>query len=145
MARCKLLFFFLFQCFAEKEYQTERNLREHRFWNKRNPGDLEWTSRKQRGSHEVGVRAQGVGAPPPSWAPRSSIDVLLSPIYILLYPKNIQGNHETTFPPPQPYVPMRSHLGASSGDLPEGDSITEGFYINTITSLMKHAQFTTDL
>ena len=29
------------------------------FWNKRNPGDLEWTSRKQQGSHEVGGRAQG--------------------------------------------------------------------------------------
>ena len=27
---------------------------------------------------------------------------------------------------------MRSHLGAFSGDLPEGESITKGFYINTI-------------
>ena len=24
------------------------------FWNKRDPGDLEWMSRKQRGGHEVG-------------------------------------------------------------------------------------------
>ena len=39
--------------------QTEWNLREDRFWNKRNPGDLEWTSRKQQGGHEVG------GAPTP--------------------------------------------------------------------------------
>ena len=37
--------------------QTESNLRESYFWNKRNPGDLEWTSRKQRGSHEAGRRA----------------------------------------------------------------------------------------
>ena len=44
--------------------ETERNLREDLFWNKRNPGDLEWKSRKQRGSHEAGGRAQGVGAPP---------------------------------------------------------------------------------
>ena len=29
-----------------------------RFWNKRNPGDLEWTPRKQRGGHEAGRRAQ---------------------------------------------------------------------------------------
>ena len=64
--------------------QTEWNLRESYFWNKRNPGDLEWTSRKQRGGHEVGGRAQGVGAPPPSWAPRSSTDILLSPIYTLI-------------------------------------------------------------
>ena len=41
-------FFCLFQCFVEKEYQTEWNLRESYFWNKRNPGDLEWTSRKKR-------------------------------------------------------------------------------------------------
>ena len=37
--------------------QTEWNLREDRFWNKRNLGDLEWTSRKQRGGHEVGGHA----------------------------------------------------------------------------------------
>ena len=37
---------------------------------------------------------------------------------------------------PQPSVPMRSHLGAFSGAPPEGDSITEGFYINTIASPM---------
>ena len=66
-------------------------------------------------------------------------------LYILLYPKNIQGSHETTFPPPQPSVPVRSHLGAFSGDLPEGDSITEGFYINTIASPMMCEEFTTDL
>ena len=45
--------------FRGKEYQTEWNLREDLFWNKRNPGDLEWRSRKQRGGHEVGRRAQG--------------------------------------------------------------------------------------
>ena len=46
------------------------------------------------------------------------------------------GEPQNHFPPPQPYVPMRSHLGAFSGDLPKGDSITEGFYINTIASPM---------
>ena len=58
-------------------------------------------------------------------------------LYILLYPINIRESHETTFPPAQPSVPVRSHLGAFSGDLPEGDSITECFYINTIASPMK--------
>ena len=69
------------------------------------------------------------------------INIIASPsyifrLYILLYTKNIRGSHETTFPLPHPSVPMRSHLGAFSGDLPEGDSITEGFYINTIASPM---------
>ena len=53
--------------------QTEWNLRESSFWNKRDPWDLEWTSRKKRGGHEAGGRAQGFGAPPtlvgPSWLP----------------------------------------------------------------------------
>ena len=40
-------------------------------------------------------------------------------------------------PPPQPSVAVRSHLGACSGATPEGASITEGFYINTIASPMK--------
>ena len=57
-------------------------------------------------------------------------------LYISIYPKNIQGHHETLFPLPQPSVPVRSHLGAFSGVLPEGALITEGFYINTIASPM---------
>ena len=57
-------------------------------------------------------------------------------LYVLLYPENIQGSHESTFPPPQPSVPVRSHLGAFSGAPPEGALITEGFYINTIASPM---------
>ena len=52
--------------------QTEWNLREDRFWNKRNPGDLEWTSRKLWGGHEAGRRASH---------PRGSPIRLLSPIY----------------------------------------------------------------
>src|SRR3990170_599762 len=111
--------------------QTERNLREDLFWNKRNPGDLEWKSRKQRGGHEAGGRAAHPCGPlvaPPTY---------FFHLYILLYPENIRGSHKTTFPPPQPSVPVRSHLGAFFGDLPEGESITEGFYINTIASPMK--------
>ena len=78
----------------------------------------------------------GVGRAPPSRAPCSSPDLFLR-LYILVYPKNIKGSHESSFPLPQPSVPMRSHLGAFSRDLPEGESITEGFYINTIASPMK--------
>ena len=43
--------------------QTEWNLRESYFWNKRDPGDLEWTSRKKRGGHEAGRRAPTLVGP----------------------------------------------------------------------------------
>src|SRR5512141_1514870 len=61
------VFFCLFQCFEEKEYQTESKRNEtfgSDFWNKRNPGDLEWTSRSSRGGHEAGGRALGGGRIP---------------------------------------------------------------------------------
>ena len=57
-------------------------------------------------------------------------------LYIPAYPETIEEHHENLIPPPQPSVPVRSHLGAFSDALPEGASITEGFYINTIASPM---------
>ena len=44
--------------------QTEWNLRERDFWNKRDPEDLEWTSRKKQGGHEAGRRALPPGRAP---------------------------------------------------------------------------------
>ena len=57
-------------------------------------------------------------------------------LYIPTYPRTIREHHENLIPPPQPSIPMRSHLGAFSGVLPEGALITEDFYINTIASPM---------
>ena len=42
-------------------------------------------------------------------------------LYIPTYPENIQEHHENLFPPLQPSVPVRSHLGAFSGAPPEGE------------------------
>ena len=49
----------------------------------------------------------------------------------------IRTGTKNLIPPPQLSVSMRSHLGACSGAPPEAESITEGFYINTIASPMK--------
>ena len=57
-------------------------------------------------------------------------------LYIPTYPQTITYGAKNLTPPPQPSVPVRSHLGAFSGAPPEGASITEGFYINTIASPM---------
>ena len=43
--------------------------------------EVKEATRRPRGRR---ARPGGVGAPPPSWAPRSSTDLLLSPIYNLI-------------------------------------------------------------
>ena len=75
-----MLFFLLFQCYAEKEYQMEskRNETFVRIVFGTNAIQENWSGRQ--GSNEAATR-QG-GAPPPSWAPRSSTDLLLPRIYI---------------------------------------------------------------
>ena len=134
-----MLFFCLFYCFAEKEYQTESK------WNETSGSIIFGTnviqgtwSRRQEINEEA-TRQGGVPAPlarPHPHGPLVAPPTYFFLLYISIYPKKIQEHHETLFPPPQPSVPVRSHLGAFSGAPPEGASITEGFYINTIASPM---------
>ena len=134
-----MLFFCLFQRFAENEYQTESK-RNETFGNVifgTNVIQRTWSLRKA--INEEGTR-QGARLPPrralhpngPFVAPPTYFFLL----YIPMYPGNIIYGSKTLFPPPQPSIPVRSHLGAFSGVLPEGALITKGFYINTIASPM---------
>ena len=83
-----------------------------------------------------------VGAPTPLGRALHPRGPLVAPptyfflLYIPTYTETIEGHHENLIPPPQPSVPVRSHLGAFSGVLPQGALTTEGFYINTIASPM---------
>ena len=87
-----MLFFCLFQSFAEKEYQTESK-RNETFGNvifRTNVIQRTWTLRqesyqKPRGR---GARLPPWARPPPSWAPRCSTDVLLPPIYTYVPPND---------------------------------------------------------
>ena len=110
--------------------QTEWNLREDLFleqmWSRRLRVDVKKAARWPRGRAAL-PHPRGPLAAPPTY---------FFHLYILSYPETFRESHETPFPPPQPSVPVRSHLEAFSGAPPEGDSITEGFYINTIASLM---------
>ena len=113
----QIAFFCLFQCFAEKEYQTEskRNETSERVIFGTNMIQGTWSRCQER--NEVATRQGGVPAP---WAYSHPCGPLAAPptyfflLYILIYPENIQEHHETLFPPLQPYVPKRSHLGAFS-------------------------------
>ena len=89
-----------------------------------------------RGAHEVGGAPRGQVRPHPR-GPLVAPPTHFFRLYILLYPRNIRESHETTFPPPQPSVPVRSHPGACSGAPLEGASTMEGFYIITIAPPMK--------
>ena len=97
------------------------------------------------GRQETNKEATRQGGAPAPLGPLVAVLTDLFRLYILIYPGNIRTEDETLFPPPQPSVPVRSHLGAFSSDLPEGESVMEGFYINTIASPMMCEQFTTDL
>ena len=76
------------------------------------------------------ARRKGARLPPwtcsPPRGPRMAQPTYFFLLYILIYPENIREHDETLFPPPQPSVPKRSHLGAFSGAPPERASITEG-------------------
>ena len=134
------VFFCLFQCFTEKEYQTEskRNENSGRVIFGTNAIQGTWSGRQERS--EEATRQEGAprGArrTPHPRGPLTAPPTYFFLLYIPIYTENIQEHHETLYPPLQPSVPVRSHLGAFSGAPPEGESITEGFYINTIASPM---------
>ena len=82
----------------------------------RDLGDLDPTTRDQRGGHEGGpplgratLPRGPLGAPP-------TYSFLL---YIHTYPQTIKIGAKNLIPPPQLSVSTRSHLGACSGAPPE--------------------------
>ena len=142
------MFFCLFQCFAEKEYQTESKWNETfgRVTFGTNVIQETWSGRQERS--EEAMRQEGTPggqAWPHPRGPLTAPPTYFFLLYIPIYPENIQEHHKTLIPPPQPSAPMRSRLGAFFGALSEGESIMEGFYINTIASPMMCEQFTTNL
>ena len=78
--------FCLFQCFSEKEYQMESK-RNETFWGVIfGTNVIQGTWNGRQGSFEEATRHGGApvpwARPPPSWAPCSSTDLLIPPIYI---------------------------------------------------------------
>ena len=119
-----MLFSCLFQCFEEKEYQTESKRNETFgkviFGTEAIQGT--WSARK--GSFEVSMR-QGGAPTSPGRVPHSR-GPLVAPLtdffrlYISIYPKNIEDNNRSGVPPPQASVATKNQSGPYSGTLPEG-------------------------
>ena len=85
-----MLFFCLFQSFAEKEYQTESK-RNETFGNVifgTNVIQRTWSQHQEinQESTRQGARLPPWARPPTSWGPRCSTDVLLPPIYTYVPP-----------------------------------------------------------
>ena len=130
----QIVVFCLFQCFAEKEYQTESKRNETFGRVIFGTVSIQKTWSTREGTREVATRVQGV--PPHPRGPPLAPPMPSFLLYISSYPENIEATDETLIPPPQHSVPVRSHVGACSGASSEGGSITECFYINTIASPM---------
>ena len=96
-----------------------------------------WSRRVGPCSKEQKRRSRGWGACPLPHGPLVAPPAYFFLLYIHTYPQTIRTGAKNLIPPPQLSVSTRSHLGACSGAPPEGASITEGFYINTIASPMK--------
>ena len=132
-------FFYLFHCFEEKEYQTESK-RNETFGNMIFSSDKiqeTWTLRQE--SHEAVTRVEGAPprARPLPRGPLEAPSMYFFLPYISTFPQVIRIGAKNLITRPQRSVSTRSHLGAYSGAPPEGASITEGFYINTIAPPMK--------
>ena len=117
--------------------QTEWNLRESYFWNGSNPGDLEYTSGKQRGSHEAGRHAL------PPWARPHPRGLLVAPLtdffhlYIPIYSKNIGEHNRSGVPPPQASVATKNQSGPCSSTLPEGDPSPVAIFVIPALSMTR--------
>ena len=123
----RIAFFAYFQRFEGQEYQTESK-RNETFGSDlfgRNVIQGTWSGRQA--TEEAATRVH---------RPTSSS---------YIYPETIEGHHEKLFPPPQPSVSARSHLGAFAGAPPEGESTMEGLYIISKALPMSCEQFTADL
>ena len=116
-----MLFFCLFQCFGETEYQTESK-RNKIFGNvifSLNVIQETWTL--LQGVKEEVTR---VGGAPPRARPLHRGPLGAPPtysflLYIPTYPQTIRTGAKNLIPPPQLSVSTRSHLGACSGAPPE--------------------------
>ena len=92
-----MLFFCLFQYFEETEYQTESK-RNETFGNvifSPNVIQETWTLLQEVSGEVTRVEGAPLGALPASWAPRSSTDVLLPPIYTYVPPLDQRGEPKT--------------------------------------------------
>ena len=115
-----MLFFCLFQCFEETEYQTESK-RNKIFGNVIfSPNVIQETWTLLQGVKEAVTRVGGAPrARPLPRGPLVASTAYFFLLYIHTYPQTIRRGAKNLIPPPQLSVSTRSHLGACSGAPPK--------------------------
>ena len=107
------------------------------FWIRSNQGDLEATSRKLRGGHEVGGHTH-----PPGRAlhPRGPLVAPLTYffcLYISIYPKNIRGHNRSGVPPPEASVATESQSRPVPTPCPRGNPSPVAIFIIPVLSMTR--------
>ena len=120
-----MLFSCLFQCFEEKEYQTES--KQNEIFRRVIFGTeaIQETWSRRQGSFEEAMRQGGAPYPPPSWPLVAPLTDFFR-LYMSVYPKNIEEHNRSGVPPPQASVATKNQSGPCSDNLPEGGSLTGG-------------------
>ena len=121
-----LLFSCLFQCFEEKEYQTESKRNETFGKVIFGTEAIQGTWSACKGSFEEAT-TQG-GAPTPLGTPSTLVAPLTDffRLYITIYPKNMEEQNRSGVPLPKASLATKNQSGPCSGTLPEGGIITGG-------------------
>ena len=121
-AQPELLFFCLFQCFEEKEYQTE---------SKRNEtfGSVIFGTNVIQRTWSVSqeaVEAATTGRAPHPCGPLVDPLTDFFRLFISIYPKNIGEQNRSGVPPPQASVATKNQSGPCSDTLLEGGTLAGG-------------------
>ena len=128
-----MLFFCLFQCFEETEYQTKSKRNKIFGYVIFSLNVIQETCTLLQGVKEAVTRVGGAPTPlgraPLPRGPLGAPPTYSFLLYIPTYPQTIRTGAKNLIPPLQLSVSTRSHLGACSGAPPERTVITEGFYI----------------
>ena len=134
-----MLFFCLFQCFAEKEYQMESKQNETFGSVIFGTNVIQRTWSASQEAAKAPTRLEG--APPPrgrapvSWAPRASTNVLLPPIYTY-GPQKHPGAPRNTISTTITFCIREISSWSLRRTLPEGESTTEGLHMNILAPPM---------
>ena len=134
-----MLFFCLFQCFEEKEYQTESKQNEINwgsyFWKESYQMDLDPTSGAKGGVHKGGG-SPPQGAPLPRGHPFGPLTYSFHP-YIPTYPKTSRTEIRSGVPPPEASIATENQSRPVPAPCRRGNPSSVTIFIISVLSMTR--------